>query len=129
MMFIQLVARRLVDAVHNTGLFHQIAQHQHADKRHGCGKDQTNDDGADNGEHDLFQFGNRTKLFHYDHTFFLCGKCAHDRRLDDGHQRHIAVRGHSDSAKQFRRQLAGNENGCRAVRTADDADGARPAGR
>ena len=120
----QLVARRLVDAVHNTGLFHQIAQHQHADKRHGCGKDQTNDDGADNGEHDLFQFGNRTKLFHYDHTFFLCGKRAHDRRLDDGHQRHIAVRGHSDSAKQFRRQLAGNENGCRAVRTADDADGA-----
>ena len=61
---------------------------------------------------------------HYDHTFFLCGKRAHDRRLDDGHQRHIAVRGHSDSAKQFRRQLAGNENGCRAVRTADDADGA-----
>ena len=39
-----------------------------------------------NGEQNLFQFGNRSKLFHLNLTFFFCSQKFHNRRLNDRHQ-------------------------------------------
>ena len=53
-----------------------------------------------NGEQDLFQFGNRTKLLHLDLPLLLCGQRLHDRRLDDGYQGHIRICCHCDGTHQ-----------------------------
>ncbi len=56
-------------------------------------------------------------------ALFLGRKQPHDRRLNDRHQRHIGIGRDGDRAQQVRRQLRGDINGRRAVRTADDTDG------
>ena len=50
------------------------------------------------------------------------GEQAHDRRLDDGHESHIAVRDHRDRGEQIRRDAGCHENGGRPVHGADDGN-------
>ena len=65
------------------------------------------------------------QLGHDDLALLLGGQQLHDGRLDDGHQRHVGIRRNRDRPQQLRRQLGGDEDGGRAVRAADDADGGR----
>ena len=61
---------------------------------------------------------------HVDGAFLFGRQRADDRRLDDGHQRHIAVRGHRDRRHVFLQiKMIGNVECGGAVRRADDADG------
>ena len=56
---------------------------------------------------------------------FLVVSSPHNRRLDDGHQRHIRIGRHRDGAEQMGRQLRGQIDGGGAVGAADDGDGGR----
>ena len=119
----QFIAGSLLDAIRHAALLHQVAQHQHTHQNGGIRDDQGHDDGDHDGEDDPLGLGDGAQLLHHDGTFLLGGQCLHDGRLDDGHQRHVTVGRHSDGAQQLRSQTGGNEDGSRAVGTADDGDG------
>src|SRR5690606_18451564 len=53
----------------------------------------------------------------------LGGEQSHDRRLDERHERHVAVGGDGDGAEELGGELVGDEDGGGAVGAADDADG------
>ena len=120
----QLIAGGLGDTLNNAGLLHQVAHHQAADQNGGVRQGQGNDDGDDDGEQDLLGLGDTAGGRHDDLTLFFSGQGLHDGRLDDRHQRHVAVRGNRDGAQQVRGQLGGDVDGGGAVRAADDADSA-----
>ena len=65
------------------------------------------------------------RVGHFHRAFFLCCHQLDRRRLDNGHQRHIAVCRHRDRADIFRAEHLRNQQRGRAVRCADDADGGR----
>ena len=48
------------------------------------------------------------------------GQQAHDRRLNDGDQRHITVSGHRNRRQQFGRQRIGKKDRSRTIRPADN---------
>ena len=81
------------------------------------------DDGDDDGEQDLLGLGDTAGGRHDDLTLFFSGQDLHDGRLDNRHQRHVAVRGNRDGTQQVRGQAGGDEDSGRAIGTADDADG------
>ena len=45
------------------------------------------------------------QAFHSDFPLFHSGQQAHNGRLDNRHQRHVAIRGHRDWREQMRREL------------------------
>ena len=118
----QLIAGGLGDTLDNAGLLHQVAHHQAADQNGGVRQGQGNDDGNDDGEEDLLGLGDAAGGSHDDLTLFFSGQDLHDRRLDNRHQRHVAVRSNCDGAEQMRGQLGSDIDGGGAVRAADDAD-------
>ena len=120
----QLIAGGLGDTLNNAGLLHQVAHHQAADQNGGVRQGQGNDDGDDDGEQDLLGLGDTAGGRHDDLTLFFSGQSLHDGRLDNRHQRHVAVRGNRDGAQQVRGQLGGDVDSGGAVRAADDADSA-----
>ena len=120
----QLIAGGLGDTLDNAGLLHQVAHHQAADQNGGVRQGQGNDDGNDDGEQDLLGLGDTAGGSHDDLTLFFSGQDLHDRRLDNRHQRHVAVRSDRNGAEQMRGQLGGDIDGGGAVRAADDADSA-----
>ena len=61
---------------------HAVAEHQRADQRHAGRKHQTGNDGADDGEQDLFALADGTKLAHHDATVLLRREHPNERRLD-----------------------------------------------
>ena len=71
---------------YNAALTEQVTKHQHTYQRSGGWKDHADNDGDNNREQDLLEFGYGTKLLHFDFTLFLCSQKLHDRRLDDRHQ-------------------------------------------
>ena len=101
----------------------QVAQHQAANQDGGIGQGEGNDDGNNDREEDLLSLGNLARAFHHDLTLFFGGQNFHDGRLDNRHQRHVAVRGNRDGTQQVRGQAGGDEDSGRAIGTADDADG------
>ena len=119
----QLITSGLLDTIDNAALFHQVAQHQHTDQNGGIRHDEGNDDGDHDGEDDPLGLGHGAQLLHHNSALFLGGQRCHDGRLDHGHQSHVAVRCHGDGAQQLRSQTRGDEDGSRAVCTADDGDG------
>ena len=67
-------------------LFEQVTKHQHTNQRSCCRKNHADNDRNDDREQDSLQFGNRTKLIHFDLSFLLCCKKFHDRWLNDRHK-------------------------------------------
>ena len=118
----QFVAGGLGDTLNNAGLLHQVAHHQAANQDSSIRQGQGNDDGNDDGEKDLLGLGNAAGCGHDDLTFFFRGQGLHDRRLDNRHQRHVAVCRNRDGTQQVRGQLGGNIDSGGAVSTTDDAD-------
>ena len=110
-------------AVAHAALTEQVAQHEHADEGGGVGHQQDDEDGDQNGEHDLLSFGDRTELGHFDLAHLLGGEQLHNGRLDQGDQRHIRVCRDGDGRQQVHSQLGRGEDGGGAVRAADNADG------
>ncbi len=122
----QGIGSRLCQLAYHAGLSEQVAQHQHAYQRSRGRKDQTYHNRNNDREQYLLQLGNRTKLAHLNLPFFFRGQQLHDRRLDDRHQRHVGICRNCDRPQNRRLpQLAGQEDGCRSVCTADDGDGCR----
>ena len=121
----QLVLHRLVQTFGHAAFLREVAQHQAADQRSSGRQQQRNQNGDDDGEDNLLRLGGRLELLHDDFAFLLGGQGAHNRRLNDRHQRHVGVRRDRDRAKEVRGELARQPNRRRAVRAADDADGAR----
>ena len=119
----QFVAGGLGDTLDHAGFLHQVAHHQAADQQGGVRQRQGNDDGNDDGEQNLLGLGNLARGFHNDLTFFFGSQRLHDGRLNDRHQRHVAVRRHGNGAQQVRGQLGGNVDSGGAVGAADDTDG------
>ena len=76
----------LLELFYNAALTEQVTKHQHTYQRSGRWKDHADNDGDNNREQDLLEFGYGTKLLHFDFTLFLCSQKLHDRRLDDRHQ-------------------------------------------
>ena len=64
-------------------------------------------------------------IVHADEPLVFRGQQANDRRLDDGHERHVGIGRHHDCADVFRIEEVGHEYGGGAVRRADDGDGGR----
>ena len=60
---------------------------------------------------------------HPDEPFFPGGHQPDDRRLNDGHQRHVAVGRHHDGSQIFRAQHVCHKDGRGAVRRANHGDG------
>ena len=118
----QFIAGSLLDTIHNTGLFHQVAQHQHTDQNGSIRNDQRNNDGDHDGEDDPLGLGHGAQLLHHDCALLLGGERLHNGRLDHGHQSHVAVCRNGDAAQQLRCQTGGNKDGGRAVCTTDDGD-------
>ncbi len=80
------VGRRIRQLSYYSGFPEQVTEHQHTYKGSSGRKDQTYDDRYDNREQYLLQFGNRTKLRHFDFSFFFRCQQLHDRGLDNRHQ-------------------------------------------
>ena len=57
------------------------------------------------------------------YTLFFSGKEVHDGWLDNRYQGHIRVGGNGNGAKEFGGKHGREKDGCRAVGTADYADG------
>ena len=114
----------LAQGVQHAALTQQVAEHQEADQRHAGGGDQAGHHRDHDGEQDAGGAGDAALLVgHADAPLLFGGDGADDRRLDDGHQGHIAVGGHHDGAQVLGAQGVGHEDGGGAVGRADDADG------
>ena len=120
----QFILRRLGDTLDHAALLEEVAEHEHTDQRSRVGKQNGDHDDNDDREHDLFQLGHRTELFHNDGALLLGGEQLHDGRLDDGHQRHVGIRRDRDGAEQMGREFGGDVDRRRAVGAADNADSA-----
>ena len=101
----------------------QVAEHQAADQRSRGRQEQDDEDGDDDREEDLLGLGDDTRLHHLDLAVRFRGHELHDRGLDHRDQSHVGIRRDGDCAQQMRGELVGQEDGRRAVRAADDADG------
>ena len=69
--------------------------------------------------------GHLAQLHHLDLAFGLGRQRLHDRRLNQGYERHVGIRRDGDSTEQVWRQFTRDVD-CRwAVGPADDADSGR----
>ena len=120
----QHILGRLGQGVQHAALAQQVAEHQKADQCHAGGGHKTGQHSDNDGEEDLGRFADAALLVgHPDPPLLLGGAKADDRRLHDGHQRHIAVGCHHDSAQILAAQRVGDKDGRGAVCRADDGDG------
>ena len=120
----QHLLRRLGQRVQHATLANQVAEHQEADKRNGLRGKDARDDRDDDGEEDARCFGDLLRLIrHADEPLLLRCQQADDGRLDDGYQRHIGIGSDGDRADVAALQGVCHDNGCWAVRRADDGDG------
>jgi len=118
----QLVLHGLRQTVHHAALLHQVAQHQATHQRRGRRQQQGDDDGDNQREKNLLGLRHRTQLAHFDLTLLLGGQRTHDGRLDNRHEGHVGVSGHSDRTEQLGREDRSEVDRRRTVRTADDTD-------
>ena len=109
--------------VGDAALLKQVAQHQAAQQGGHGGQHQTGDDGDHNGEENLLCLGDGAKLLHLDLAHLLGGQQTHNRRLNQGNQRHVGVGRNGNGAQQVGSQRFGQPNCGGAVGTADDSDG------
>ena len=120
---IQLVLCCLAQTFNDTALLEEVAEHQAADKCTSRWNYQANDDGHNDGEDNLLLLADCAKLAHANHAFFLRGEGAHDGRLNDRHQSHIAISSYSNGTKQLRSKLGRQEDSGRTICATDDTDG------
>ena len=115
---------RLRQGVQHAALPEQVAEHEEADQRHAGGGYQSGQHSDHNREQNFGDFADIALLVrHPDQSlFFRCAQ-ADDRRLHDGHKRHVAVRRDHDGTQVFAAQCVRHEDSRRAVRRADDRDG------
>ena len=119
----QFVLCGLAETFADTAFLPEVTEHQTADQRC-CGRNEEgNEDGNNDREQDLFGLGNGAERGHLDQTLFLGGEELHDRRLDDGNERHVGVSRNSDRTEQIGEENGGGVDRGRTVSTADDTDG------
>ena len=111
------------EALGDAALLEQVAEEEHAQQRQAGGDDEGRAEEADDREDDLLALADGARFVHPDQALLLGGEQQHDRLLDHGHEGHVGVGRHGDRTHQFRSQLGAQEDGGRAVRAADDADG------
>ena len=120
----QHVLRSFGQRVEHAAFPQQVAEHQKAHQRHAGGSHQPGQHRHHDGEQDAGGFAHAAlPVGHADAPLLLGGYQPDDRRLHDGHQRHVAVRRHHDGPQIPAAQLVGHKDGGRAVRRADDGDG------
>jgi len=108
--------------IDNTTFAHQVAEREHAEQRCGRWQKQRDEQEQHNRKQDALRLRDLTQLHHLDLAFLFGRQCLHDRGLDQGHEGHVGIRGYGDRSKQVRRELAGDVDRGRPVRTANDAD-------
>ena len=107
----------------HAALAEEVAEHQAANQRSRGRQEQDDEDGDDDREEDLLALGDDARLHHLDLAVFFAREKLHDGRLDQRDQRHIGVGRNGDGTEKLGRELVRQEDGRRAVRAADDADG------
>ena len=119
-----LILGGFVQTIDNTGLLHQVTQHQRRDQRSSIRRNNGDGDGDKHRENDDSAVGNFTRsIFHMDLAIFPGSQGLHDRRLNDRDQGHIGISGNRDRAEHMRSDLGCDINGCRAVNGTDGTDG------
>ena len=119
------VLRRKTQPVRDPAFPHEVAEHEDAHQRHRRRQDEARRHGGDDGEEDLLELRYGAKAVHPDLPVFTGGEHLDDRRLDERHEGHVAVRRHRHRPKDLRRELHGEVDARRAVRSPDDGDGRR----
>ena len=122
----QYVLRGLGQGVQHAALAQQVAEHEEADQRHTGGRDKPGQHSDHNREQNFGGFADAALLVRHPNQPLFFGRAqADDRRLHDGHKRHVAVRRDHDGTQVFAAQGVRHEDSRRAVRRADDRDGRR----
>ena len=111
--------------IQNAAFPEEITEHQETNQGYGRGSDQSDDKGYDDGEQDPCGLGNRPCGLrgHADSALLLRGNKLDGEGLYDGHQRHVGISGNRDRSHVIGAEHLGNQNGGRAVSSADDTDG------
>ena len=120
-----LVLCRLAQTLRDAALPEEVAEHEDAHERHRRRKDEARRHGADDGEEDPFRLPYGTEVVHTDRPVGLGRQGLDDRRLDERHQRHVAVGRHGHRSQDLGRHLHGQVDARRAVGPADDGDARR----
>jgi len=118
-----LVLGGLVEPLGDAALPEQVAEHEGAYQGDAHGQDEAGRYGGDYGEEDALNPAHGTEGVHADGTVGLCGEETDDRRLDEGHKGHVAVRRNRNRPKDLGRKLHGEVDAGRAVGAAYDGDG------
>ena len=100
----------------------EVAEHKAADQRSSGWQKKYNEGCYDYGEDDLLGLGDLTGLHHLHFTHLFCCTELHKRRLNQGDQSHVGVRGNCDWTEQFRCKLSGKVDSGRTVGTAYNTD-------
>ena len=120
----QRVLRGLGETVKAAALAQEGTEHQEADERDGHRRDEARDDGHEDWEADAQRARDVLGVVgHPDAALFFRRHELDGEGLDDRHKRHVRVCRDGDGADVARVQHLRDENGGRAVRRADDADG------
>ena len=117
-----LVLGGFAEAVDDPAFAHEIPKEEHEKEGRRGGNDQYSDHEDRGGEEEFFEARNLPQFGHPDAAFVGIGKGAHDRRLNHGDERHVAIGRHRNRTEEVRCQFVGEEDGGWAVGTTDDAD-------
>ena len=98
------------EAIDDTALAGEVAEHEHANQWSGRGQQQRAEAKRNQRKEDFLALGNIAELHHLRFPLGLRGQQPHDRRLDDGHQRHVGISCNGNRAKQSGRKFAGEKN-------------------
>ena len=111
-------------AVQHTTFPDEVAEHQKANQRHTARHKQPSHHGNNDGEQDFCRFADLLfGIWHADQALFFGRHKPDDRRLDDGHQRHVRIRRHNDGPQIVGFQKVRHKDGGRPVRRTDHGNG------
>lgn len=112
----------LAQSFNNTGLFEEVAKHQHTEQRCDIRQNERAEDGDEDREYDFLLLTDRAQLLHSDLALLLRGQQLHDRWLDERDKRHVGVCCDCDRGDQIRCEVIGTIYRGRAVCTTNDAN-------
>jgi Na+-transporting methylmalonyl-CoA/oxaloacetate decarboxylase beta subunit len=103
----EFILYRMREPLHHTGLTKQIAQTKHTNQGRSGRQKQDTQSEHQHREQDLLPLTHHSELHHADFPFFHSGQRPHDRRLNDGYQRHVRISSDGDRTEQIRSQATG----------------------
>ncbi|MPN57784.1 hypothetical protein SDC9_205478 [bioreactor metagenome] len=113
-------------AAQNPAFPDQIAEHQEADQFSALRRNGSRHHRNKDGEQNAGGVGNRLGVIgHTDHPLFFRGTKANHRRLNDGHQGHIAIGRHHNRPLIGGLKIVGYIYAGGAIRRANDGDAGR----